>query len=47
MDELRKCATRIVTMHSGKVTGTFDTASTTSEMLVGAIFGKESKSHAA
>ena len=46
MDELRKCATRIVTMHSGKVTGTFDTATTTSEMLVGAIFGKESKSHA-
>ena len=47
MDELRKCATRIITMHSGKVTGTFDTANTSTETLVGAIFGKESTSHAA
>lgn len=47
MDELRKCATRIVTMHAGKVTGTFDTSTTSTETLVGAIFGKENTSHAA
>jgi ribose transport system ATP-binding protein len=47
MEELRKCSTRIVTMYSGRVTGTFDAISTDNETLVGAIFGKESMSNAA
>lgn len=47
MDELRKCATRIVTMYAGQVTGSFDAISTNNETLVGAIFGKESTSNAA
>ncbi|OQM74322.1 sugar ABC transporter ATP-binding protein [Manganibacter manganicus] len=47
MEELRKCATRIVTMHSGKVTGSFDAAGTSNETLVGAIFGKENTPDAA
>ena len=37
--ELRKCATRIITMHSGRITGEFGTAETTTETLVAAIFG--------
>jgi ribose transport system ATP-binding protein len=47
MDELRKCATRIITMYSGKVTGSFDAVGTNSETLVGAMFGKENMSNAA
>lgn len=43
MDELRKCASRIITMHSGRVTGEFDTATTDQESLVGAIFGTEAE----
>ncbi|APX25789.1 MAG: sugar ABC transporter ATP-binding protein [Rhodobacteraceae bacterium] len=41
MDELRKCASRIITMHSGRVTGEFDSATTEGEQLVGAIFARE------
>ncbi|WP_102960488.1 sugar ABC transporter ATP-binding protein [Mangrovicella endophytica] len=46
MDELRKCASRIIAMHAGEVTGSFDTEATDNETLVGAIFGTE-KNHAA
>ncbi|ALN74731.1 sugar ABC transporter ATP-binding protein [Aureimonas sp. AU20] len=38
MTELRRCASRIVTMHSGRLTGSFDAATTDAETLVGAIF---------
>ena len=38
MTELRRCASRIITMHSGRLTGDFDAATTSSETLVGAIF---------
>lgn len=38
MTELRRCASRIVTMHGGRITGNFDAAKTDSETLVGAIF---------
>lgn len=41
MDELRKCASRIITMHSGRVTGEFDSATTEGEHLIGAIFARE------
>jgi hypothetical protein len=34
-------------MHSGKVTGSFDAAGTSTETLVGAIFGKENTPDAA
>ncbi|MFV0358521.1 sugar ABC transporter ATP-binding protein [Tropicimonas sp.] len=47
MDELRKCANRIVTMYSGRVTGVFDNASTSNETLVGALFGSENTNNAA
>lgn len=47
MDELRRCATRIITVHAGRVTGAFDTATTSNETLVGAIFGTGSKADAA
>ncbi|KSV74459.1 hypothetical protein N182_27850 [Sinorhizobium sp. GL2] len=46
LDELKKCASRIVTMHHGRITGAFDTAETSNETLVGAIFGTEAKAHA-
>ncbi|MQT14874.1 sugar ABC transporter ATP-binding protein [Segnochrobactrum spirostomi] len=39
MAELRKCATRIIAMHSGVISGEFITATTDNETLVGAIFG--------
>ncbi|PRH84857.1 sugar ABC transporter ATP-binding protein [Labrys okinawensis] len=39
--ELRKCASRIITMHNGRLTGQFVTADTATETLVGAIFGTE------
>jgi ribose transport system ATP-binding protein len=39
--ELRQCASRIVTMHNGRITGEFGTADTSTETLVGAIFGTE------
>lgn len=38
MTELRRCASRIVTMHGGRITGDFDAAVTDTETLVGAIF---------
>ncbi|WP_116134464.1 sugar ABC transporter ATP-binding protein [Tropicimonas sp. IMCC34043] len=41
MDELRKCANRIITMHFGRMTGEFDTETTDNETLVGAIFSRE------
>ncbi len=44
--ELRRCATRIITMHTGHITGEFDTATTETETLVGAIFGTEAKADA-
>ncbi|MGJ7041621.1 ribose transport system ATP-binding protein [Shinella sp. BE166] len=46
LDELKKCASRIVTMHHGRITGEFDTTNTSNETLVGAIFGTEAKAHA-
>ena len=46
LDELKKCASRIVTMHHGRITGAFDTAETSNETLVGAIFGTEAKADA-
>ena len=46
INELRKCASRIVTMHHGRVTGEFDTTDTSNETLVGAIFGTEVKADA-
>ncbi len=41
INELRKCSSRIVTMHNGRITGAFDTAAASTETLVGAIFGTE------
>lgn len=38
MTELRRCASRILTMHGGRLTGDFDAATTDTETLVGAIF---------
>ncbi|OBZ94773.1 sugar ABC transporter ATP-binding protein [Pararhizobium polonicum] len=46
INELRKCASRIITMHNGRITGEFDTAATDTEILVGAIFGTEAKADA-
>ena len=41
LDELCKCATRIVTMHAGYITGTFQTKDTDTETLISAIFDME------
>ncbi|MFC3167031.1 sugar ABC transporter ATP-binding protein [Paracoccus fontiphilus] len=41
MTELRRCASRIVTMHGGRITGDFDAAATDTETLVGAIFATD------
>ena len=46
INELRRCASRIITMHTGRVTGEFNTATTDTETLVGAIFGTEAKADA-
>lgn len=46
LDELKKCASRIITMHHGRITGEFDTADTNNETLVGAIFGTQVKADA-
>nr|WP_321463262.1 sugar ABC transporter ATP-binding protein [uncultured Cohaesibacter sp.] len=43
LNELKKCANRIITMHSGAITGEFDSTDTNNETLVGAIFGTEAK----
>ncbi len=47
MTELRRCASRIVTMHGGRVTGDFDAATTDRETLVGAIFATDTPAQAA
>lgn len=41
MTELRRCASRIITMHGGRITGDFDAATTQTETLVGAIFATD------
>lgn len=46
MEELYKCANRIITMHNGTITGDFVTEATNNETLIRAIFGKENH-HAA
>ena len=46
INELRRCASRIITMHNGRLTGEFDTEGTDNETLVGAIFGTEAKADA-
>lgn len=47
MTELRRCASRILTMHGGRITGDFDAASIDTETLVGAIFATGSGADAA
>lgn len=44
LTELRRCASRIIVMHSGQITGNFDSASTDNETLVGALFATASGS---
>ncbi|SNY91651.1 ribose transport system ATP-binding protein [Cohaesibacter sp. ES.047] len=39
LNELKKCANRIIAMHSGEITGEYDSTDTNNETLVGAIFG--------
>nr|WP_176024810.1 sugar ABC transporter ATP-binding protein [Brucella pseudintermedia] len=46
LNELQKCASRIITMHNGHITGEFSTTDTNNETLVGAIFGTEVKADA-
>lgn len=46
MTELRRCASRILTMHGGRLTGDFDAATTDTETLVGAIFATGTTSEA-
>ncbi|KAA9001284.1 sugar ABC transporter ATP-binding protein [Affinibrenneria salicis] len=46
MEELHQCASRIITLHHGAVTGDFATATTDNETLIRAIFGAENH-HAA
>jgi ribose transport system ATP-binding protein len=41
INELRQCASRIITMHNGQITGEFATADTSTETIVGAIFGTD------
>ena len=45
MDELRKCASRILTMYHGTVNGEFQTAATSNQQLVAAILGAGEKTH--
>ena len=47
MAELRRCATRIVTLYHGQLTGTFETAKTDNDTLVAAIIGAGAVPHAA
>lgn len=47
MTELQRCATRIVTMYDGHITGSFDQAETDVNTLVGAIIGAQEMNHAA
>ncbi|MFS2225061.1 sugar ABC transporter ATP-binding protein [Pantoea sp. B65] len=41
IEELYKCANRIITMHNGTITGDFPTATTDNEILLRAIFATE------
>lgn len=41
MEELRKCASRIVTMYHGRINGEYVTTETTNQQLVAAILGSE------
>ncbi|MBP2167248.1 ribose transport system ATP-binding protein [Erwinia toletana] len=43
LEELYKCANRIITMHNGAITGDFPTATTDTETLVRAIFAPENE----
>ncbi|RFD19018.1 sugar ABC transporter ATP-binding protein [Komagataeibacter melaceti] len=47
MAELQRCATRIITMHAGQITGSFDQATTDINTLVGAIIGAPEVRHVA
>ncbi|AQU88698.1 sugar ABC transporter ATP-binding protein [Komagataeibacter nataicola] len=47
MAELQRCATRIITMHAGRITGSFDQATTDINTLVGAIIGAPEVRHVA
>jgi ABC-type uncharacterized transport system ATPase subunit len=40
MLELRRCATRIICLNSGRIQGEYDSRTTSNEELVTAIFGK-------
>ncbi|MFK3667849.1 sugar ABC transporter ATP-binding protein [Ochrobactrum teleogrylli] len=46
LNELKKCASRIITMHNGRITGEYDATETNNETLVGAIFGTEVRADA-
>lgn len=45
MDELRKCASRILTMYHGAINGEFETATTSNQQLVAAILGAGEETH--
>ncbi len=45
MDELRKCANRILTMYHGVINGEFQTAATSNQQLVAAILGAGEEDH--
>ncbi|EHH67432.1 sugar ABC transporter ATP-binding protein [Gluconobacter morbifer] len=47
MTELQRCASRIITMYSGRITGSFDQATTDVNTLVGAIIGAPETHHVA
>ncbi|MFT8613812.1 MAG: sugar ABC transporter ATP-binding protein [Gluconobacter oxydans] len=47
MTELQRCASRIITMYSGRITGSFDQATTDVNTLVGAIIGAPENRHVA
>ena len=47
MAELRRCATRIITLYHGQLTGTFETESTDNDTLIAAIIGAGASEHAA
>ena len=43
--ELKRCATRILTMHHGSTSGEFDALTTDADRLVGAIIGSGENRH--
>ncbi|ANF56332.1 sugar ABC transporter ATP-binding protein [Halotalea alkalilenta] len=47
MEELKRCASRIVTMYEGRVSGEFDIIDASSSALVAAIHGQRRNDHAA